>query len=226
MDTEKKAPNLDEIPIVSEFSDVFTDELPGLPPDREIEFSIDLILGAEPVSKAPYRMTPTKDDHDEHPRIALQRLGEKQLYAKFPKCEFWLDEVQFLGHIVGKDGIKVDPMKIEAVSRWEQPKTPTKVRSFLGLEGYYRRFVKDFAKIATPLTKLTKKNERFVWTEKCEASFQELKKRLVTSPVLALPYETWNFVIYSDATLKGLGCVLMQHDKVIAYMSGQLKPHE
>ncbi|KAL8123999.1 hypothetical protein AgCh_011848 [Apium graveolens] len=135
-------------------------------------------------------------------------------------------EVQFLGHIDGKDGIKVDPAKIEAVSRWEQPKTLTEIRSFIRLAGYYRRFVKDFAKISTPLTKLTRKNERFVWTEKYEESFQELKKRLVTAPVLALPDETGNFVIYSDASLKGLGCVLMQYDKVITYASRHLKPHE
>ncbi|KAL8093525.1 hypothetical protein AgCh_035410 [Apium graveolens] len=377
VDTKKETPILDEIPIVREFPDVFPEELPGLPPDREIEFSIDLILGAEPVSKAPYRMAPMemkelakklqelldkgvirpsispwgapvlfvkkKDgsmrlcidyrglnkltikntyplpriddlfdqlkgacyfskidlrsgyhqlkikpedipktafrtryghyeflvmsfgltnapaafmdlmnrvykeyldkfvilfiddiliylknpkDHAVHLQIALQKLREKQLYAKFSKCEFWLTEVQFLGHVVSREGIKVDPVKIEAVSKWEQPKTPTEIRSFLGLAGYYRRFVKDFMKIASPLTKLTRKNEKFVWTEKCEGSFQELKRRLVTAPVLALPDETGNFVIYSDASLKGLGCVLMQHDKVIAYASRQLKPHE
>ncbi|XP_074374170.1 uncharacterized protein LOC141714555 [Apium graveolens] len=128
--------------------------------------------------------------------------------------------------MVSKEGIKVDPVKIEAVSKWEQPKTLTEVRSFLGLARYYRRFVKDFSKIASPLTKLTGKNERFIWTEKCEEIFQELKKRLVSAPVLAFPDETRNFVIYGDASLKGLGCVLMQHDKVIAYASRQLKPHE
>ncbi|XP_074355559.1 putative mitochondrial protein AtMg00860 [Apium graveolens] len=127
--------------------------------------------------------------------MALQRFREKRLYAKFLKCEFWLEEVQFLGHIVGKDGIKVDRAKIEAVSRWEQPKTPTEIRSFLGLAGFYRRFVKDFTKIATPLTKLTWKNERFIWTEKCEESFQELKKRLVTAPMLTLPDETGNYAV-------------------------------
>lgn len=166
------------------------------------------------------------EDHAEHMRISLQRLKEKQLYVKFSKCEFWLEEVQFLGHVVSKDGIKVDPAKIEAVSKWEQPKNPTEIRSFLGYAGYYRRFVKDFAKIATLLTKLTRKNEKFIWDEKCEESFQELKKRSVTALVLALPDEGGNFFIYSDASLKGLGCVLMQHDKVIAYASRQLKPHE
>ena len=92
------------------------------------------------------------EDHAKHLHIALQKLREKQLYAKLSKCEFWLTEVQFLGHVVSKEGIKVDPVKIEAVSKWEQPKTPTEIRSFLGLAGYYRRFVKDFSKIASPLS--------------------------------------------------------------------------
>ncbi|XP_074373532.1 putative mitochondrial protein AtMg00860 [Apium graveolens] len=109
---------------------------------------------------------------------------------------------------------------------WERPRTPTEVRSFLGLAGYYRRFVQDFSKIAVPLTTLTRKNEKFIWTGKCEKSFQELKKRLVSAPVLALPDEGGDFVIYSDASHKGLGCVLMKHRKVIAYASRQLKPHE
>ncbi|KAL8110921.1 hypothetical protein AgCh_026619 [Apium graveolens] len=96
----------------------------------------------------------------------------------------------------------------------------------MGLAGYYRRFVQDFSKIVVPLTKLTRKNEKFVWIDKCEESFQELKKRLVTAPVLVLPDEKGEFVIFSDASYKGLGCVLMQHGKVIAYASRQLKPHE
>ena len=96
----------------------------------------------------------------------------------------------------------------------------------MGLAGYYRRFVKDFSKIVVPLTKLTRKNEKFEWTERCEKSFQELKQKLVTAPVLALPDDQGGFVIYSDASHKGLGCVLMQHEKVIAYASRQLKPHE
>jgi len=156
----------------------------------------------------------------------LNILKQEGLYAKFSKCEFWLREVQFLGHVVSNEGIKVDPAKIEAILNWERPRTPTEVRSFMGLAGYYRRFVKDFAKIATPLTKLTRKAEKFTWTEKCEESFQELKNRLTTAPVLVLPDERGDFVIYSDASHKGLGCVLMQHDKVIAYASRQLKIHE
>ena len=102
----------------------------------------------------------------------------------------------------------------------------TEIRSFLGLAGYYRRFVEGFSSIAAPLTRLTRKDVAFEWTEECEQSFQELKKRLTTAPVLALPDNAGNFVIYSDASLRGLGCVLMQHDRVIAYASRQLKKHE
>ncbi|XP_074336831.1 uncharacterized protein LOC141674002 [Apium graveolens] len=114
-------------------------------------------------------------DHAEHLRIVLEVLWKERLYSKFSKCEFWLVEVRFLGHITGKEGIRVDPEKIEAVIKWERPKTPMEVRSFMGLAGYYRRFVKDFWKIVVPLTKLTRKNEKFEWTEKCKNSFQELK---------------------------------------------------
>ena len=103
----------------------------------------------------------TQEEHAEHLKIALEILRNEKLYAKFSKCEFWLQEVQFLGHVVNKEGIKVDPANIEAVMNWERPKTPTEVRSFMGLAGYYQRFVQDFAKIATPLTKLTRKNEKF-----------------------------------------------------------------
>ena len=123
----------------------------------------------------------------------------KSYMRSFSKCEFWLQEVQFLGHVVNKEGIKVDPAKVKAVMNWKRPKTPTEVRSFMGLAGYYRRFVQDFAKIATPLTKLTRKNEKFEWNEGCEKSFQELKDKLISAPVLALPDETGDFVIYSDA---------------------------
>ena len=377
VDVERKVPDIKEVEVVKEFEDVFPKDLPGIPPDREIEFAIELIPGAAPVSKAPYRLAPmelkelatqlqelldkgmirpsvspwgapvlfvkkkdgslrlcidyrelnkltiknkyplpriddlfdqlkdavhfskidlrtgyhqlkikpedipktafrtryghyeflvmsfgltnapaafmdlmnrifkkyldkcvivfiddiliyskTKEEHAEHLRIVLEILRKEKLYAKWSKCEFWLNQVQFLGHVINKEGIRVDPAKIEAVLNWDKPRTPTEVRSFLGLAGYYRRFVQDFAKIATPLTRLTRKAEKFVWTDKCEESFQELKKRLVTAPVLTLPDEKGNFVIYSDASHKGLGCVLMQHGKVIAYASRQLKDYE
>ncbi|GJT58066.1 uncharacterized protein Tco_0993120 [Tanacetum coccineum] len=106
------------------------------------------------------------DDHKRHLREVLETLRKEKLYAKFSKCEFWLREVQFLGHVVGKDGIKVDPAKIESIKKWESPKTLIEIQSFLGLVGYYRRFIKDFSKIATPLTKLTRKSEVFTWIEK------------------------------------------------------------
>ena len=167
-----------------------------------------------------------EDQHAEHLRIVLQTLKDQRLYAKFKKCEFWLDSVIFLGHIINRDGISVDTQKIKAIMDWPQPKTVFEVRSFLGLAGYYRRFVKDFSKIAVPLTELTRKGEPFVWTEKREQGFQELKKRLTTAPILALPEGTEGFSIYSDASHQGLGCVLMQNGKVIAYASRQLKPHE
>jgi hypothetical protein len=105
----------------------------------------------------------------------LQRLRDKRLYAKFSKCEFWLDKVIFLGHIVSKDGISVDPKKVEAVVKWERPTNVHEIRSFLGLAGYYRRFVEGFSKLSGPLTALTRKNAHFLWTDECEQSFQELK---------------------------------------------------
>ena len=126
---------------------------------------------------------------------------------------------------MSKDEIFVDPNKIEAVTKWKRPTTVTEIRSFLGLVGYYRRFVQDFARIATPLTQLTKKGVPFVWDDTCEASFQELKQRLVSAPVLTVPESSVGYVIYSDTSKKGLGCVLMQHGKVVAYASRQLKDY-
>ncbi|CAA0825701.1 Uncharacterized mitochondrial protein AtMg00860, partial [Striga hermonthica] len=367
----------EQVSIVCEFLDVFPDELPGGPPDRQVEFTIDLVPGAGPVSKAPYRMTPKElqelkaqiqellrldfirpsvspwgapvlfvkkkdgsmrmcidyrelntltvknkyplpriedlfdqlrgasvfskidlrsgyhqlkiresdisktafrtcyghyefvvmpfglsnapavfmdlmnrvfhpfldqffivfiddilvysrsiDQHKEHLRIVLETLRREKLYAKFSKCEFWLDPVAFLGHIVTARGIEVDPSKIEAVSKWDTPRSAADVCSFLGLAGYYRRFIEGFSKIAQPLTNLTKKAVRFDWSPKCEESFQELKRRLTTVPVLSIPDPTLEFTIYSDASKVGLGCVLMQQGRVVAYASMQLKPHE
>ena len=368
---------LDEVPIVSDYSDVFPDELPGLPPVRQVEFRIDLVPGATPVAKSPYRLAPpemkelqeqlrelsekgfirpssspwgapilfvkkkdgsqrmcidyrelnkltiknryplpriddlfdqlqgaccfskidlrsgyhqmrvrdediektafrtrygsyefvvmpfgltnapaafmdlmnrvcspmldrsvivfiddilvyskTKEEHERHLRELLETLQREQLYAKFSKCEFWLEEVQFLGHVVNKDGIKVDPAKIDAVKKWEAPKSPSEIRSFLGLAGYYRRFIENFSKIALPLTRLTKKAVKFNWGPEQQAAFDELRARLCDAPVLTLPDGVDDMVVYCDASLHGLGAVLMQRGKVIAYASRQLKPHE
>ncbi|KAI3472595.1 hypothetical protein Pfo_030078, partial [Paulownia fortunei] len=364
VEAQLKPENVD---VVQEFVEVFPDDLPGLPPNREIEFVIDVMPGTTSISKAPYRMAPTelkelkvqlqelldkgfirpsyspwgapvlfvkkkdelnkitvknkyplpriddlfdqlqgasvfskidlrsgyhqlkikeedipktafrtryghyeflvmpfgltnapaafmdlmnrvfkqyldkfvivfiddiliysrdKEEHKEHLKIVLQVLKEKQLYAKFKKCEFWLEQVVFLGHVVSKDGISVDPSKVEAVIKWPTPTNVSEVRSFLGLAGYYRRFVQGFSKIATPMTMLTRKNVKFLWTNACERSFEELKQKLTTAPVLTIPTGIGGFVVYSDASKNGLGAVLMQNGKVIAYASRQLKEYE
>ncbi|XP_070003826.1 uncharacterized protein, partial [Nicotiana sylvestris] len=271
------------------------------PPEREIEFSIDVLPDTQPISIPPYRMAPTElrelkvqlkdlvrekdipktafrtryghfeflvmsfgltnaptafmdlmntifrpyldvfvivfiDDilvysrseaeHAGHLRIVLQTLQDRKLYAKLSKCEFWLNSVAFLGHVISDEGISVDTQKIDAVKNWPRPTTPSEVRSFLGLAGYYRRFVEGFSSISSPLTKLTQKATKFQWSDTCERSFQELKNRLTSAPVLTLPEGTEGYVVYCDASGIGLGCVLMQHGNVIAYASRQLKKHE
>ncbi|XP_042012104.1 uncharacterized protein LOC121760512 [Salvia splendens] len=366
----KKKMEIGDVNVVREFPDVFPDVLPGLPPDRQLEFNIDLEPGSAPISKAPYRMAakelgelkiqlqelmdlgfirpstspwgapvlfvkkkdgslrmcidyrelnkltlknkyplPRIDDlfdqlkdarvfskmdlrsgyhqlrirpedvpktafrtryghyeflvmpfgltnapavfmdlmnrvfhpyldkfvlvfiddiliyskgvkeHDEHLRVALETLRTEKLYAKFSKCEFWLNEVNFLGHVVTAEGIRVDPAKVEAIQNWKPPTTPSEIRSFLGLAGYYRRFIEGFSKISRPMTQQLKKGIRFVWTSECEHSFQLLKEKLTTAPVLAVPESGTSYVIYTDASKNGLGCVLMQNEKVIAYAS-------
>ncbi|XP_073152839.1 uncharacterized protein [Henckelia pumila] len=302
--------SLEDILVVQEFSDVFPEDLPGVIPNRKVEFEINLLPGAAPISKAPYRMAPAElkelkeqlqklldekqirpratvfskldlrsgyhqlkvktedvpktafrtryghyefmvmpfgltnapaafmdlmnrvfkpfldkfvvvfiddivvylssdEDHKDHLRLTLQTLRENELYAKFKKCEFWIKSVTFLGHIISKDGVSVDSKKVEAVMDWPRPKTVTEVRSFLGLAGYYRKFVEGFSSIAIPLTKLTQKNSKFNYDELCEKSFQTLKEKLASTPVLILPTEGKDFTIYSDASKGGLGCVLV-----------------
>ncbi|WVZ53080.1 hypothetical protein U9M48_004066 [Paspalum notatum var. saurae] len=165
-------------------------------------------------------------EHEEHLQIVLTRLREHKLYAKFSKCVFWLKEVSFLGHILSEKGVAVDTSKVEDVLNWMQPETVTEIRSFLGLAGYYRRFIKDFSKIVKPMTSLTKKNAKYVWSPKCEEAFQTLKKLLISPPVLTQPDITKPFDVYCDASSNGLGCVLMQKGRVIAYASRQLRKHE
>ncbi|KAI3811474.1 hypothetical protein L1987_21198 [Smallanthus sonchifolius] len=168
----------------------------------------------------------SKQEHEEHLRLVLDLLKQEQLYAKFSKCEFWLKEVQFLGHVINEAGIHVDPAKIEAVKNWIAPKTPTEIRSFLGLAGYYRRFISNFSKIAVPLTALTHKGRIFEWGQEQEEAFQTLKEKLCHAPVLSLPDGSDDFVVFCDVSKQGHGCVLMQRGKVIAYASRQLKVHE
>ncbi|KAJ4978546.1 hypothetical protein NE237_009326 [Protea cynaroides] len=151
-----------------------------------------------------------EETHIKNLNAVMQRLRKEKLYVKFSKCEFWLKEVAFLGHVVSAEGIKVDPSKIEAIVKWEAPKSVAEIRSFQGLVGYYRRFVEDYSQIAVPLTSLTKKGEKFVWTDKCEKSFQTLKARLISAPILTIPILGQPFILYIDASGLGLGCVLMQ----------------
>ncbi|GKD68289.1 reverse transcriptase domain-containing protein [Tanacetum coccineum] len=178
---------LEDIPVVREFPEVFPEDLPGLPPVRQVEFQIDLIPGEAPVARAPYRLAPSK----------MQKLS---------------DQLQ-------DQGIHVNPAKIEAVKNWASPTTPTEIRKFLGLFGYYQRFIKDFLKIANSLTELTQKNKKYIWGEDQESAFQLLKQKLCEAPILALPKGNNDFVVYCDASHQGLGAVLMQREKVIAYAS-------
>ncbi|GJR54827.1 putative reverse transcriptase domain-containing protein [Tanacetum coccineum] len=125
----------------------------------------------------------TKEEHDVHLRLILELLKKEELYAKFSKCDFWLSKVQFLGHVIDSKGIHVDPAKIESIKDWESPKTPTEIRQFLGLAGYYRRFIEGFSKISKPMTKLTQKSVKFNWGEKEETAFQTLKQKLCSAPI-------------------------------------------
>ncbi|CAH1422254.1 unnamed protein product [Lactuca virosa] len=168
----------------------------------------------------------SEEEHSRHLRQSLETLRAEKLYAKLSKCEFWLRSVNFLGHVVSQEGIHVDPSKIKAIEGWAVPMTPTEIRQFLGLAGYYRRFIQNLSRTAKPLTMLTQKGVPFVWTEKQEVAFRTLKRALCSAPVLSLPEGTEDFVIYCDASNLGLGCVLMQRGKVIAYASRQLKTHE
>ncbi|XP_070043306.1 uncharacterized protein [Nicotiana tomentosiformis] len=180
-DTNAETSTIDSVSVVREFSDVFPSYLPGMPPDRDIDFCIDLAPDTQPISIPLYRLGPKelkeqleellakgKEEHEQHMRVVLQTLREQKLYAKSSKCEVWLESIAFLGHIVSGEGIKVDPKKIEAVQNCHRPTSATEIRSFLGLAGYYRRIVEGFSYIAAPLTKLTQKGVPFQWSNDCE----------------------------------------------------------
>ncbi|GJY40300.1 putative reverse transcriptase domain-containing protein [Tanacetum coccineum] len=283
---------LEDVPIIRDFPEVFPEDLPGLPPTRQVKFQIDLVLGTVPVACTPYRLAPSELQElstqlqelsdkgfigpksttcyskidlrsvyhqlrvreEDIPKIAfrtrydhyefqvmpfgltnapvvfmdlMNRLLKKdKLYAKFSKCKFWLSKVQLLGHVIDSEGIHVDPTKIESIKDWASPKTPTKIHQFLDLASYYRPLIEGFSKIAKHMMKLTQKNMKFDWSEKAEAAFQLLKQKLCSAPILALPKGSENFMVYCDASRKGLGTVLMQREKVVAYTSYQLKIHE
>ncbi|GJU89783.1 putative reverse transcriptase domain-containing protein [Tanacetum coccineum] len=203
---EKKSneKRLEDIPVVREFLEVFPEDLHGLPLVRQVEFQIDLISGTSPVARAPYRLAPS--EMHETNITNLRVIRSRQL--------------------IDKSRLHVDPAKIEAVKNWTSPTIPTKIRQFLGLAGYYRRFIKDFSKIAKSLTELTQKNKKYIWGEDQESAFQLLKQKLCEAPILALPEGNDDLVFTCDASHQGLGAVLMQREKVIAYASRQLKPYE
>jgi hypothetical protein len=167
-----------------------------------------------------------EEAHEDHLRLVLQKLHDNQLYAKFSKCDFWLKEVAFLGHIITNGGIKVDPGKTSETLNWKQPTDVSKIRSFLGLAGYYRRFIEGFSKIVKPFTSLLEKGKEFKWDEACQKCFKELKERLIAAQVLIMPDIHKRFDVYCDASHLGLDCVLMQEGKVIAYAIRQLWKHE
>ena len=167
-----------------------------------------------------------QENHDTHLRVVLETLRKEILYEKLSKCEFWLREVSFFGNLVLQEGIRVDPRKMEVTIEWKPPRNVTEVRSFLGLAGYYRRFAKGFSMTVASLTRLLHKNVKFEWSEKCRASFEKLKTFLTEASILTRSTYGKEYVIFSDASLNGLRCVLMQEGKVVAYASRQLKPHE
>jgi hypothetical protein len=166
----------------------------------------------------------SEEENVDHLKMVLQRLREHQLYAKLSKCEFWINEVMFLGHIINKDGLAVDPKKVADILNWKAPTDARGIKSFVGMVGYYRRFIEGFSKIAKPMTALLANKVEFKWTQKCQEAFEALKEKLTTSPVLVLPDVHKPFSVYSCYT--GLGCVLMQEGRVVAYSSRQLKVHE
>lgn len=160
-----------------------------------------------------------KEEHTNHLRIVLTRLREHKLYAKFSKCEFWLDQVPFLGHILSAEGVVVDPSKVTNIIKCKPSTTVHLVRSFLGMVRYYHQFIPNFSKISKPITKLLKNNVKFNWTSECNEAFERLKKLLITAPVLAQPDIEKSCDVYCDASGTCIRCVLMQEGRVIAYAS-------
>nr|GEU74131.1 reverse transcriptase domain-containing protein [Tanacetum cinerariifolium] len=207
---KSKEKRLGDIPIVQEFPEVYLEDLSGIPPTRQVEFQIDLIPGAAPVAQAPYRLAPSemKELSDQ-----LKELSDKGFIR--PSSSPW-----------GASGIHVDPAKIESIKDWASPKNATKIHQFLGLAGYYRRFIEGFSKIAKSMTKLTQKNVKFNWGDKKEAAFQIIKQKLCSTLILDLPKGSEDFVVYYAASIKELGARQMQREKVIAYGSRELKVQE
>ncbi|WMV37779.1 hypothetical protein MTR67_031164 [Solanum verrucosum] len=219
-DVDFETPSLESVPVVNEFPEVFPDDLPGISLEREIDIGIELLPNMQRISIPSYHMTPAelkelkyqlKDLLDKGLiRSSISTWGALILFVKnkmvlFVCVSTITVEQAFLGHIVSIKGIEVYPHKTDEVKSWPRPLTPSDIRSFLGLAGYYRRFVEGFSSIAFPLTALTQKKANFIWSEACDESFQEFKDRLTSAPVLILPEGTYDFEVYCDASRIGLG---------------------
>nr|GEV27553.1 hypothetical protein [Tanacetum cinerariifolium] len=202
---------LENIPIVREFLDVFPKELPGLPLVPQVEFQINLIPRLAPVARAPYRLAPSKIQELSNQLQELADRERRNCMLSFPNVISRFKTVQFLGHLIDSQRLHVDPGKIEAVKNWASPTSPTEIRQFLGLAGYYRRFIKDFSKIAKSLTILTQKDKKFVWGEDQEMAFQILKQKLYEASILALPEGNNDFVVYCDASIQDYDCEIRYH---------------
>ena len=161
----------------------------------------------------------SEEEHEDHLRVILQVFRDHQLYAKFRKCEFWLTEVRFLGHVVSASSVSVDLEKVKAVMSWETSKSVFEIRSFLGLVGCYRRFMEDFSWLAAHMTRLTQNEVKFEWNDFCEKAFQELKMRITSAPILIVLKRGHRCTVYCDASKDRLGCDLMQSGRVVAYGS-------
>jgi len=173
----------------------------------------------------------TFEKHLIHLRTVFDKLRTNGLKLQPSKCHFGKTSLAFLGHIIGKDGIQPDPTKVSAIQQFPIPTNLTILRGFLGLASYYRRFVKDFAKKAAPLHQLMRKDQPFIWTEKCQEAFEQLKQHLISPPILIYPDFEKPFFLYTDASSFGLGAVLTQKDNekkehVIAYASRRTNEHE
>jgi hypothetical protein len=172
----------------------------------------------------------SKQQHEQHLRTVLQVLRERELYAKLSKCEFFQSEIGFLGHVINEHGIKMESSKVDSVSKWPAPKNIHELRSFLGLAGYYRRFVKDFSLIASPLTSLLHKNTPYEWTAQQDDAFNKLKSAVSTAPILIIPNPTLPYTVMTDASGYAIGAALCQdHGKGLqpcAYLSRKMNEHE
>jgi hypothetical protein len=168
----------------------------------------------------------SEEEHEHHLRMVLQVLREHQLYAKLRKCSLYKNTIHYMGHIISKDGIAVDHEKIEAIREWSVPNNVIEVRSFMGLDSYYRSFISWFSRLAHPITSLQRKGKKFQWTEECERSFHQLKLMLTSAPILRIVDPNEDFIICIDVCKEGLGGVLIQNEFVVCYESRNLKEHE